>query len=103
MGQAARAVAGLSPEDEEGLRRTHRDRRRAAWADVETWVIRAVGAIAIILAAGFAGLALYVVWKWLGFTLTDAKKTEDLVKGTLWTGLVALATWGGKNLLKRDE
>lgn len=103
VGQAAREVAGLSPEEEEGRKRTHRDRRRAAWAQVETWAIRAVAGIGIAFALCVSALALHILWRWVNYILADSGKTDALVKGAVWTTLVAVATWGTNNVFKRDD
>lgn len=103
VGKAAREVAGLSPEEEEGRRRTHRDRRRAAWAQVETWAIRAAAGIGIAFGVALAVLVFYILLRWTQNTLVDVNKTDALVKGAVWTLLVAAATWGANSLLRRDD
>lgn len=97
------AVAGMSPEEEEGRRRGHRDRRRAAWAEVESWAIRAAGVIGILLAACFAILTLCIFIRWLGILFRSPEKVDALVRGAVWTVVVVLATWGLNNVFRREE
>jgi len=101
--QGASAVAGITSEEEEGRRRRHRDKRRQAWADVESWAIRAAGIIGIALAAAFAILIGCIFVRWLGILFKSPDKVDSLVRGAVWTILVALATWGANNVLRRED
>lgn len=101
--RGATAVAGLTSEEEEGRRRGHRDRRRATWAQVEGWAIKAAAVIGIGLAVCLAIIVICVLVRWLGVIFKTPDKLDSLVRGAVWAILVAVATWGANNLLRRDD
>lgn len=103
VGQASFRLAGLTVEEEESRKRTHRDRRRGVWAEVEGWSIRATGVLGIILGLCFAALVLAILVRYLGITFKDPEKVEELVKNAVWAALIAGATSWGTSLLKRGD
>lgn len=103
VGQASSRLAGLTVEEEESRKRTHRDRRRGVWAEVEGWAIRAAGALGIVLGLCFAALVLSILVRYLGITFKDPKKVEELVENAVWALLIAGATSWGTSLLKRGD